>query len=77
MQPSNVTSANYTQNVLRTGGDNYLVMDDINGAQTIEMSSGIDATSYVMGGPSELNLGVHHGIRTMPTRAKNAGSGTI
>ncbi|MEZ4296543.1 MAG: type VI secretion system tip protein TssI/VgrG [Polyangiaceae bacterium] len=58
VQPSNVTSANYTQNVLRTGGDNYLVMDDIDGAQTIEMSTPVDATSYVMGGPSELNLGV-------------------
>jgi len=35
--PSNVTSRNHTQNVLQTGGGNYIVMDDNQGHEFIDM----------------------------------------
>jgi type VI secretion system secreted protein VgrG len=42
--------------VLRTGGNNFLVMDDIDGQQFIEMSTPVDTTAYTMGGPKKLDL---------------------
>ena len=37
VQPSNVTAKNHTQNVLQTGGGNYIVMDDNQGHEFIDM----------------------------------------
>ena len=51
VQPSNVTSRNHTQNVLRTGGDNFLVMDDTIDGQYIDVSTPVLDTSVHMGKP--------------------------
>lgn len=52
VQPSNVTNKNHTQNVLRTGGDNFLIMDDIDGQQLIKVGTPVNKTQYFMGGPT-------------------------
>jgi type VI secretion system secreted protein VgrG len=51
VQPSNVTSKNHTQNVLKTGGGNFMVMDDQEGSESIDMFSPVGSTSVQMGGP--------------------------
>jgi type VI secretion system secreted protein VgrG len=51
LTPSNVTSRNHTQNVLRTGGNNVMVMDDQEGSQFIDMATPVQDTSLHMGHP--------------------------
>src|SRR5438552_2781683 len=51
VQPSNVTSRNHTQNVLRTGGNNFIVMDDEAEAEFIDMSTPGGSTHQYMGKP--------------------------
>lgn len=49
--PSNVTSRNHTQNVLKTGGGNYMVMEDIEGIQSVKTYSPVCDTTVQMGAP--------------------------
>ena len=51
VQPSNVTAKNHTQNVLQTGGGNFMVMDDQEGSEYIDMFTPVGKTSLQMGGP--------------------------
>lgn len=51
VQPSNVTSKNHTQNVLRTGGGNEMIMEDIDGAQWIGVGTPAQKTALYMGTP--------------------------
>ncbi|MBK8259620.1 MAG: type VI secretion system tip protein VgrG [Polyangiaceae bacterium] len=51
VQPSNVTSKNYTQNVLRTGSGNFMVMDDTVDAEYIDMGTPGGRTRFYMGEP--------------------------
>lgn len=54
--PSNVTSKNYTQNVLRTGGGNEMVMEDIEGAQFIGVQTPAQRTLLYMGVPKPMSI---------------------
>ncbi|MEK6977197.1 MAG: citrate/2-methylcitrate synthase, partial [Candidatus Hydrothermarchaeota archaeon] len=47
--PSTVTSVNHTYNVMRTGGGNYIIMDDDAGKQSIELYTPIFACSRIAG----------------------------
>jgi type VI secretion system secreted protein VgrG len=50
-RPSTVTSKNHTQNVLRTGGSNHMVIEDLEGKQHIDLFSPTSNTNIFMGGP--------------------------
>lgn len=56
IQPSNVTARNHTQNVLRTGSNNYLIMDDTIDAQYIDVSTPVLDTSVHMGNPVKVTF---------------------
>ncbi|MEZ4306955.1 MAG: phage baseplate assembly protein V [Polyangiaceae bacterium] len=45
VQPSNVTSKNYTQNVLRTGGGSYIVLEDQEGERSIDTFVPVNSAS--------------------------------
>jgi type VI secretion system secreted protein VgrG len=47
--PSNVTSRNHTQNVLKTGGGNYMVMEDQEGIENVTIYTPVGTTQLVMG----------------------------
>jgi type VI secretion system secreted protein VgrG len=49
--PSLVTSKNHTQNVMRTGGNNHMVIEDLQGKQHIDLYSPTQSTNIFMGGP--------------------------
>lgn len=49
--PSNVTNRNHTQNVVRSGGGNYMVMDDTEGVEYIDMGTPGGNTYFYMGDP--------------------------
>ncbi|CAN98647.1 rhs family protein [Sorangium cellulosum So ce56] len=51
-RPSTVTSRNLTQNVLRTGGSNHMVVEDLEGKQHIDLFTPVGATNVHMGGPT-------------------------
>ncbi|WP_159398011.1 type VI secretion system Vgr family protein [Sorangium cellulosum] len=51
-RPSTVTSRNLTQNVLRTGGSNHMVVEDLEGKQHIDLFTPVGATNVHMGGPA-------------------------
>ncbi len=55
--PSNVTSRNHTQNVLRTGGDNFLIMDDTIDGQFIDLGTPLAGTRIHMGNPQRRSPG--------------------
>lgn len=48
-KPSKVTASNYAENVLRTGGNNQLVMTDTGGSESVYMSTPHCNTSLHMG----------------------------
>jgi type VI secretion system secreted protein VgrG len=52
LTPSNVTSKNHTQNVLRTGGGSYIVMDDMEDQQYIDGFVKVANTGFHMGRPT-------------------------
>ncbi|WP_437505811.1 type VI secretion system Vgr family protein [Sorangium sp. So ce1099] len=51
-RPSTVTSRNLTQNVLRTGGSNHMVVEDLEGKQHIDLFTPVGGTNLHMGGPT-------------------------
>ena len=51
LRPSTVTSKNHTMNVLRTGGSNHMVIEDLEGKQHIDLYSPTSSTNIFMGGP--------------------------
>ncbi|WP_437634219.1 type VI secretion system Vgr family protein [Sorangium sp. So ce854] len=51
-RPSTVTSRNLTQNVLRTGGNNHMVVEDLEGKQHIDLYTPVGGTNLHMGGPT-------------------------
>lgn len=51
-RPSTVTSRNQTQNVLRTGGSNHMVVEDLEGKQHIDLFTPVGGTNLHMGGPT-------------------------
>ena len=51
LKPSNVTQRNLRQNVLRSGGGNFLVMDDTADSQYIDMGTPGAGTRFYMGEP--------------------------
>ncbi|AUX27553.1 hypothetical protein SOCEGT47_081470 [Sorangium cellulosum] len=51
-RPSTVTSRNLTQNVLRTGGKNHMVVEDLEGKQHIDLYTPVGGTNVHMGGPT-------------------------
>ncbi|WP_437896480.1 type VI secretion system Vgr family protein [Sorangium sp. So ce124] len=51
-RPSTVTSRNQTQNVLRTGGKNHMVVEDLEGKQHIDLYTPVGGTNLHMGGPT-------------------------
>ncbi|WP_437905600.1 type VI secretion system tip protein TssI/VgrG [Sorangium sp. So ce327] len=52
-RPSTVTSRNLTQNVLRTGGKNHMVVEDLEGKQHIDLYTPVGGTNLHMGGPTQ------------------------
>ncbi|KYF76477.1 hypothetical protein BE11_36700 [Sorangium cellulosum] len=52
-RPSTVTSRNLTQNVLRTGGSNHMVVEDLEGKQHIDLYTPVGGTNLHMGGPTQ------------------------
>lgn len=54
--PSPVTSANHTKNVVQTGGENRIEMEDLSGAQYVDISSPPEKTFVHLGAPH----GPHH-----------------
>ncbi len=67
--PSPVTSANHTQNVLHTGGDNRWELEDLAGAQYIDISTPPQNTF--------LHLGAHHGSHQHNAIASTDGNGLV
>lgn len=51
-RPSPVTSRNLTQNVLRTGGRNHMVVEDLEGKQHIDLYTPVGETNLHLGGPT-------------------------
>lgn len=51
-RPSVVTNRNYTFNVLRTGGNNHMVIEDLEGKQHIDLYCPTAETNVHMGGPA-------------------------
>lgn len=51
LTPSNVTRKNNRQNVVRSGGGNFLVMDDTENSEYIDMGTPGAATRFYMGEP--------------------------
>ncbi len=51
-RPSTVTSANYTQNVLRTGGNSHMVVEDLKGKEHIDLYTPVGETNVHLGGPA-------------------------
>lgn len=51
-RPSPVTSRNHTFNVLRTGGNNHMVIEDLEGKQHIDLYCPTAETNVHMGGPA-------------------------
>jgi type VI secretion system secreted protein VgrG len=49
LTPSNVTNRNHTQNVLRTGGGNHIVMEDQEGGEFIDMVTPLAKTRQFLG----------------------------
>jgi len=66
VQPSNVTSRNHTQNVLKTGGGNFMVMDDQEGSEYIDTFTPVGSTSLRMGGPFKPTTGPTKWKMTLP-----------
>jgi type VI secretion system secreted protein VgrG len=52
VNPSAVTEANYTKNVIQTGSRNRLELEDLAGAEWIRLSTPFAATQLYMGSPS-------------------------
>lgn len=51
VQPSNITSRNNRQNALRSGGGNFMVMDDTENAEFIDIGTPGENTRFYMGVP--------------------------
>ena len=68
-RPSTVTASNHTQNVIQTGGENRVEMEDSQGAQYIDISSPPQRTF--------LHLGVHHGAHTHNYVTSTDGNGLL
>lgn len=51
-RPSTVTNRNFTQNVLRTGNRNHMVIEDLEGKEHIDLFTPVGTTNIHMGGPS-------------------------
>ncbi len=47
--PSKVTASNYTQNMIHTGGNNYITIEDLSGSQFINIFCPINATNLYLG----------------------------
>ncbi len=60
-KPSVVGSRNQTQNVIRTGGGNQLVLEDEEGKEFIFLHSPNNATGIYMGNPAGAHAGVYTG----------------
>jgi type VI secretion system secreted protein VgrG len=50
-RPSTVTSRNHTQNVIRTGGRNHIVIEDQDGQQSIDIYTPQQETNFYLGHP--------------------------
>ncbi len=53
LKPSPVTSANYTRNVIQTGGRNRLELEDLAGEERVTLSTPYSNTYLLMGCPSQ------------------------
>ncbi len=51
--PSLVTSKNHTQNVMMTGGKNYMIVEDLEGKQHVDLVCPTQSTTLFMGGPRQ------------------------
>lgn len=67
--PSPVTSDNHTQNVVQTGGLNRIEMEDLDGAQYIDISTPPKKT--------HIHLGAHHGAHKHNWIVKTDGNGLV
>jgi type VI secretion system secreted protein VgrG len=67
--PSVVTSANHTHNVIHTGSDNRVEMEDLAGAQYVDISTPPQSTF--------LHLGAHHGSHAHNAIASTEGNGLV
>ena len=69
-RPSLVTNRNHTQNVIRTGGKNHMVIEDQDGQQSIDLYTPQMETNFYLGHPRK------HAFST-PPEEKSAMSATI
>lgn len=67
--PSVVTEANHTQNVVHTGSDNRIEMEDLKGGQYIDISTPPKETF--------IHLGAHHGAHKHNWIMKTQGNGLL
>jgi type VI secretion system secreted protein VgrG len=50
-KPSPITSKNHTKNILRTGGNNHMVIEDLEGKQHIDLYSPQQESNFYLGNP--------------------------